>query len=88
MCFSVRVNFSICVYPPLHLHCNNVDYLREVRIQQHDPDTWHLLIKYPELHFKAVLFHTGNLWSSIAHATRLKKSYYSIHFLVKHMQYE
>jgi hypothetical protein len=69
-----------------NIYSNKVDSLMEALFQQHDWNEWHLFIDSLRLSLKAVLLQNKNKYLSVptAHAIYVKKSYDSMHHLLKH----
>ncbi|XP_077974510.1 uncharacterized protein LOC144430449 [Styela clava] len=72
------------------VYCNNVaGLLRQLGVQQYDPQDWRLFIDSSKRSLKCVLLHNGNLFGSVplGHSTTLKEKYDEIKFALEKISY-
>ena len=72
------------------VHCNDVTgLLRQLGVQQYDPQDWRLFIDSSKRRLKCVLLHNGNLYGSVlGYSTTLKEKYDEIKFVLEKISYK
>ena len=72
------------------VYCNDVTgLLRQLGVQQYDPQDWHLFIDSSKRGLKCVL-QNDNLYESVSlgHSTTLKEKYNEIKFVMEKISYK